>query len=498
MKQTAFVKIIFYNPISTKNVTFAFQFAKTDKTIMGSTAKYVCIILIVIALCGNLAAQTPTKSSIQADSAIIEQLDKLMNSWYAKKALYQEKSQTPSKEPVMNTEQEDSVMMIRLKALTDKTVFPMVFNEEIRNYIRLYLNRKSQVSILLGLAKYYFPMFEEILDKYGCPVELRYLAVIESALNPNAVSRAGATGLWQFMYNTGKMYGLEVNTLLDYRRDPLRATDAAARHLKDLSETFMGDWVLAMAAYNCGAGNVKKAILRSGGKFNFWEIYRYLPKETRGYIPAFYGAWYAMSYYDKYGITDTKAKFGQVDTVHIDQKIHFMQISDVIGIPLDELKALNPQYKKNIIPVSNDTMSLILPVSYINKFLLEKDSICNYQRDSFFNNAVVAESIFNNGKTITVNDSCEYRMEARYHIVKAGESLSIIARKYGTNITELAHLNKISINTTIHPNQKLLVGYRKIPVPKPVVTPKDSTNTPPLDSLVTSSPDSANIHPSAP
>lgn len=465
---------------------------------MYSMPKRIFILLFIIALYGKSIAQTPIKSSIQADSTIIEQLDKLMNSWYAKKALYQEKSQTPFKEPVLNTAQEDSVMMIRLRALTDKTVFPMVFNEEIRNYIRLYLNRKSQVSILLGLAKYYFPMFEEILDKYGCPVELRYLAVIESALNPNAVSRAGATGLWQFMYNTGKMYGLEVNTLLDYRRDPLRATDAAARHLKDLSETFMGDWVLAMAAYNCGAGNVKKAILRSGGKFNFWEIYRYLPKETRGYIPAFYGAWYAMSYYDKYGITDTQAKFGQVDTVHIDQKMHFMQISEVIGIPLDELKALNPQYKKSIVPVSNDTMSLILPVNYINKFLMEKDSICNYQRDSFFNNAVIAESIFNKGVTISSTDSCDYRMEARYHIVKAGESLSIIARKYGTNITELAHLNKININTTIHPNQKILIGYRKIPIPKPVTVPKDSTKTQPLDSLVTSSIDSANVHPATP
>lgn len=447
--------------------------------------KYICIFVII--LCSSaLQAQTPVSSAIPVDSAIIEQLDNLMNSWYAKKAIYHEKSQTPFKEPALTTAQEDSVMMLRLQALTDKTVFPMVFNEEIRSYIRLYLKRKSQVSVLLGLAKYYFPMFEEALDKYGCPTELRYLAVIESALNPNAVSRAGATGLWQFMYNTGKMYGLEVNTLLDYRRDPLKATDAAARHLKDLSDAFFGDWVLAMAAYNCGAGNVKKAILRSGGKINFWDIYRYLPKETRNYIPAFYGAWYAMSYYDKYGITDAKAKFGQVDTVHVDTKMHFMQISDVLGIPYDELKALNPQYKKGIIPISNDTMAITLPIKYINQYVLLKDSIANYQRDSFFNSAVVAESIFNTGNTITTTDSCEFRLEARYHIVKSGESLSIIARKYGTNITELARLNKISINTTIHPNQRILVGYRKIPVPKPPVntTPADSaTFTTPADSI---------------
>ncbi len=444
---------------------------------------YKYIYISVNILCSiYLHAQTPVSSSVSADSAIIEQLDNLMNSWYAKKAIYHEKSQEPFKAPALTTAQEDSVMMLRLQALTDKTVFPMVFNEEIRSYIRLYLKRKSQVSVLLGLAKYYFPMFEETLDKYGCPTELRYLAVIESALNPNAVSRAGATGLWQFMYNTGKMYGLEVNTLLDYRRDPLKATDAAARHLKDLSNTFFGDWVLAMAAYNCGAGNVKKAILRSGGKINFWDIYRYLPKETRNYIPAFYGAWYAMSYYDKYGITDSKAKFGQVDTIHVDTKMHFMQISDVLGIPYDELKALNPQYKKGIIPISDNIMSITLPVKYINQYVLLKDSIANYQRDSLFKNAVVAESIFNTGSTVNTTDSCEFRLETRYHIVKSGESLSIIARKYSTNITELARLNKISINSTIHPNQRILVGYRKIPVPKPPVntTNPDTTS---IDSI---------------
>ena len=247
---------------------------------------------------------------------------------------------------------------------------------------------------MLGLAKYYFPMFEEALDKYGCPLELRYLAVIESALNPNAVSRAGATGLWQFMYNTGKMYGLEVNTLVDDRRNPFLATDAAARHLKDLSNIFFNDWVLAMAAYNCGAGNVKKAIIRSGGKTDFWEIYNYLPRETRGYIPAFYGAWFAMQYYDKYDICDSQAKFGQVDTVHIEKKVHLQQISTVLNIPIEELNALNPQYKKNIIPLSNEVMTLTLPVEYINNFLILKDSIYNYNVDSFFSNSVIADNIF--------------------------------------------------------------------------------------------------------
>jgi membrane-bound lytic murein transglycosylase D len=198
-----------------------------------------------------------------ADSAIIEQLDILMSSWYAKMADYHEKSQSPVAERSLLYTDSDSIMIHRLQVLTNRTVFPMVFNDDIRSYINMYVRKSKLVALMLGLAKYYFPMFEETLDKYDCPLELKYLAVIESALNPTAVSRAGATGLWQFMYNTGKMYGLEVTTMVDYRCDPLRSTDAAARHLSDLSKMFFNDWVLAMAAYNCGSGNVKKAIIRS-------------------------------------------------------------------------------------------------------------------------------------------------------------------------------------------------------------------------------------------
>lgn len=441
---------------------------------------YIIVLLwFLVTLCfaqQDSIRQTPP----QAESLIVEQLDNLMNSWYAKKILYHENSQKPFSETSIEAINKDSIMMLRLQALTEKTLFPMVFNEEIRNYINLYLRRKNQVSVMLGLAKYYFPMFEEALDKYGCPLELRYLAVIESALNPNAVSRAGATGLWQFMYNTGKMYGLEVNTLVDDRRNPFLATDAAARHLKDLSNIFFNDWVLAMAAYNCGAGNVKKAIIRSGGKTDFWEIYNYLPRETRGYIPAFYGAWFAMQYYDKYDICDSQAKFGQVDTVHIEKKVHLQQISTVLNIPIEELNALNPQYKKNIIPLSNEIMTLTLPIEYINNFLILKDSIYNYNVDSFFSNSVIADNIFfNHSHTI---DSNGFRLQARYHTVKSGESLSIISRKYHTSATEIAKLNKISVNKTIHPGQKLIVGYKKIPIPAPKTQTADSTNK---DSTVT-------------
>lgn len=428
--------------------------------------KYIGQLLCCSMLClsglFSVSAQVPV---LRSDSLIIEQLDKLLDSWYAKNAVYHEQSQKPHISKPISSANEDSITMLRLKELTDKTVFPMVYNNDIKNYIKLYTKRKQSVSLLLGLAKYYFPMFEEVLDKYNCPLELKYLAIIESALNPNAVSRAGATGLWQFMYKTGVLYGLEVNTLVDYRRDPIKATDAAARYLKYLSDTFFGDWVLAMAAYNCGPGNVTKAIVRSGGKTNFWDLYNYLPKETRGYVPAFYGAWYAMRYYDKYGITAAEAKFAQTDTVHIHHKVHFKQIEALLGLPEEEMKLLNPQYKMSIVPASEDkAMVLVLPVTYINKFLVMKDSIYNYNTDQYFQPAKISDDIFN----ITSTDSMgTYRMEPRRHVVKKGETLSAIARKYSTTAATIANLNKISLNATLRVGQSLIVGYKKIFVPKP-------------------------------
>ncbi|MDR2409306.1 MAG: transglycosylase SLT domain-containing protein [Bacteroidales bacterium] len=435
--------------------------------------KYTFLFLIFFSFFeGSILAQETFKTQqTEVDTSIIEQLDALMSTWYARKMDYHENSQSPVVSQDLDYSTVDSVMIHRLKVLTDKTVFPMVFNEDIRAYINMYIKRKQSVSVMLGLAKYYFPFFEETLDKYNCPLELRYLAVIESALNPTAVSRAGATGLWQFMYNTGKMYGLEVTTMVDYRCDPYKSTDAAARHLKDLSEMFFNDWVLAIAAYNCGAGNVKKAIVRSGGKTNFWEIYNYLPRETRGYIPAFYGAWYVMQYYDKYGIEPAEMKFGQVDTFLITDKLHLQQISSVINIPMDEIKSLNPQYKRNIIPPSNDPMHLILPVEYSIAFELMKDSIYKYNTDQFF----PQPAIFIDERTqITSAGNTNYKLQPKTHVIKSGESLSTIARKYRTTVSELTKMNKIRANTTIHPGKKLIVGYNKISLPKPKPTFVDS------------------------
>ena len=434
---------------------------------------FLFIILLFFARGGMYAQGTFNISQSTTDSSIIEQLDILMSTWYAKKADYHENSQRPVVEKNFDYSTSDSVMVHRLEVLTNQTVFPMVFNSDIRAYINMYAKKSRSVSVMLGLAKYYFPMFEETLDKYNCPLELKYLAVIESALNPTAVSRAGATGLWQFMYNTGKMYGLDVSTMVDYRCDPMRATDAAARHLRDLSKMFFDDWVLAMAAYNCGAGNVKKAIVRSGGKTNFWEIYEYLPKETRGYVPAFYGAWYVMQYYDKYGIIPAEMKFGAVDTFLITQKLHLQQVSSVINVPIDELNALNPQYKRSIIPQSEDAMYLTIPVEYSIAFELMKDSIYNYNVEQFF----PPPSISFDEKMPIASSSTEngnYKLQPKTHVVKSGESLSVIARKYRTTTSELAKMNNINVGTTIHAGKKLIVGYNKIPVPSPKPTTTDS------------------------
>ncbi|MDR1792638.1 MAG: transglycosylase SLT domain-containing protein [Bacteroidales bacterium] len=447
--------------------------------------KQIVYQLLFLGLLGlgvlSVDAQSDTavnNASVTNVDVIAEQLDKLMSTWYAKKAEYYENSQNAVRESVTNNLTEDSLILLRLQTITSHTLFPMVFNNEIRSYIQMYIKRTRLLSVLLGLSKYYFPMFEQTLDKYGCPLELKYLAVIESALNPSAVSRAGATGLWQFMYNTGKMYGLEVNTLVDYRRDPIRATDAAARHLRDLNNMFSGDWVLAIAAYNCGPGNVKKAILRSGGKTNFWDIYQYLPKETRGYVPAFYGAWYAMKYYDKYGVEPAKMNFEQTDTFLIKTELHLMQIAEALNFPIDELRALNPQYKKDIIPVMDEPMILTLPINMVTSFEKKRDTLHLWNKEKYFSEGIIQPTVVPTGSmrtttTAGTTSADGYIIQAKRHTIKKGESLSIIAKKYRTTVSELTRLNKIKANTTLYPGRTLIVGYTKTPAPKP------KTPTPP-------------------
>ena len=262
------------------------------------------------------------------------------------------------------------------------SVMEMAYNDVVQKFIDRYSGRlRHSISYMLGASNFYMPIFEECLEAFGLPLELRYLPVIESALNPKAVSRVGATGLWQFMLGTGRQYGLQVNSLIDERRDPVKASYAAARYLYDLYQIF-GDWNLVIAAYNCGPGNINKAIHRSNGEKDYWRIYPYLPKETRGYVPAFIAANYIMTYYSQHNICPMTSRLpAQTDTIMVNKAIHFEQIAAVVGISIDQLRALNPMYRRDIIPGNTELMPLRLPLADINKFIDLEDSIYNYKAD---------------------------------------------------------------------------------------------------------------------
>ncbi|MDR0687406.1 MAG: LysM peptidoglycan-binding domain-containing protein, partial [Prevotellaceae bacterium] len=302
---------------------------------------------------------------------------------------------------------------------------------------------------ILGLSEYYFPIFEQILDQYGMPLELRYLAVIESALNPRIVSRAGATGLWQFMYSTGRLYGLNVTSTVDDRCDPIKSTHAAARHLRDLYNIF-GDWTLAMAAYNCGTGNVNKAIRRSG-RHDFWGIYHFLPRETRGYVPAFIGAAYMMSYSKEHGLATPKydfKKYFSYDTVHVRQWMHFDQIAAVLNIPVATLRDLNPQYRRDIVPGNERLCTLKLPANRINDYIDSEQKIAQHRASEYSPKTMVAPAEFTahvpQGKTKIV------------HRVKKGDVLSAIAVQYGVRTQDLRQWNALR-SSRIRVGQKLNV-----------------------------------------
>ncbi len=279
----------------------------------------------------------------------------------------------------------DSVYIDRVSRMP--TVMEMPYNEIVRKFIDMYAGRlRNHVAFMLSACNFYMPIFEEALDAYGLPLELKYLPIIESALNPSAVSRAGACGLWQFMLATGKIYGLESNSLVDERRDPIKATWAAARYLKDMYDIYK-DWNLVIAAYNCGPGTINKAIRRSGGKTDYWEIYNYLPKETRGYVPAFIAANYVMTYYCKHNICPMETDIPEAtDTVQVSRNLHFEEISDLCGISLDQIKSLNPQFKKSIIPGESKPQTLRLPINYISAFIDKQDTIYAHRSNELFKN----------------------------------------------------------------------------------------------------------------
>lgn len=331
----------------------------------------------------------------------------------------------------------DEEMIRRLTNMNSFISLP--FNSNVKNYIILYSERMTtRMGRVMGLSAYYFPLFEEVLDRYGLPVELKYMAVIESMLNPVATSRAGARGIWQFMYNTGRNYGLEINSYVDERLDVEKAMDAAARYLRDSYKIF-GDWALAISSYNCGAGNVSKAIRRAGSR-DFWSIYPYLPRETRGYVPAFVGAMYAMTYYKEYGIVPQNVGMpAQTDTFEIRQNLHFRQINEVVGVPMDDLKNLNPQYSHEIIPASSShPYTLKLPYTWTAAFVdADRDSLYSHKADSLFSSKVIKEI------EKPSSSSAVAKPQRVAYKVKSGDYLGKIASRYGVSVSQIKSWNNL-------------------------------------------------------
>ncbi|MDR3060553.1 MAG: LysM peptidoglycan-binding domain-containing protein [Dysgonamonadaceae bacterium] len=323
----------------------------------------------------------------------------------------------------------DSVYANRLRSLP--RIVPMTFNESVRSCIDLYADRRRDLmEYVLGWSNFYFPMIEETLDRYDLPLELKYLAVVESALNPTACSRMGASGIWQFMLPTGKIYGLEINSLVDERRDPVKSTEAACRYFKDMY-TIYGDWHLVIASYNCGPGNVNKAISRAKGKRDFWQIYPYLPAETRIYVPLFIAVNYVMSYYHEHNLYPAEINLPlSTDTVIINREIHFDQIAEVMKIDKSQLRALNPQYRRDIVPGHSKPYVLQLPAAHAYGFVELEDTIASYRADELFANKVK-------------NASSQEKIR---HKVKPGESLQAIANQYGVTSAQIKRWNGMKSN----------------------------------------------------
>lgn len=345
----------------------------------------------------------------------------------------------------------DSVYTRRLQALASPVQLP--FNSIVRSYINRYTDsRYGTISRILGLSQYYFPLIEDELIKEGLPIELRALPIIESALSPSVASPMGAMGLWQFMPSTGKSYGLEVNSLVDERRDPVRSTQAACRYLKDLYAIYK-DWTLAIAAYNCGPGNVNKAIARAGGETckSFWAIYDFLPRETRGYVPAFIGASYAYAYHRQHGIKPISPPIPlSVDTLHVTRLIHFQQIASTIDVPIETLRQLNPQYKMDIIPATTRPYTLVLPQRNMAQYIAHETDI--YAKDSMFLKEYINPT--------NLDHKRQEAPAVKYYTIKRGDTLGAIARRYRVTTTQLMRWNKIKSAHNLRIGQKIRIEGR--------------------------------------
>ena len=384
------------------------------------------------------ARDTITDNAIVYPESFEIDLNNVMTDWYMDRFAV---SDAESAERSYDVNYPDSVYIRRLQQLP--TVIDMPYNQIVRSYIDMYMQRRrGLMETLLGRSIYYMPIFEQALEKEGLPLELKYLPIIESALRPDATSRAGAAGLWQFMVATGRLMGLEVNSLVDERRDPYKSSEAAARYLKQMYDIYH-DWHLVIASYNCGPGNVNKAIRRSGGKTDYWEIYNFLPRETRGYVPAFIAANYAMTYYREHNIAPVLMEKPLItDSIMVCRDVYFDQISAVLGIPVEELCELNPQYRRSRIPGHSKPYSLTLPSQQVYAYIEMQDSILAYDAAKYAKRSVVEPA----GLTAT-----------RYHRIRNGETLSTIARRYGVSVNSLKRWNGLK-SSRIRAGQRLIVG----------------------------------------
>ena len=395
---------------------------------------------------------------IDLPEGMISEVDSLLHLYNAKTYL---KPDTDCNMPDVNPVYDKEVYKERLSRIP--TIIEMPYNDIVQKFIDRYSGRlRRSVSYMLGAQNFYIPIFEQALETYGLPLELKYLPVIESALNPQAVSRVGATGLWQFMLATGKNYGLEVNSLVDERKDPIKASYAAAHYLSDLYKIF-GDWNLVIAAYNAGPEKINKAIHRSKGKTDYWEIYPYLPKETRGYVPAFIAANYIMNYYCDHNIcpmlTELPAK---TDTVVVNRDVHFEQIAHVLNMSVDQLKELNPQYRRNIVNGNTKPSIIKLPSTMVNSFIDNEESIYAYNTDNLLSKrseVVVNEEVASTTSRSTSSRSrskSRNRSRGKTVTIRNGDTLSQIAARNPTTVAKLKKLNKIS-GTSIRAGKKIRV-----------------------------------------
>ena len=407
------------------------------------------------------------------DSDVYENLspeanqDSLLSIWYLQRQLAT--ANLPGDMDVDNANYKsdipDEVYIENIKKMNSYITLP--YNSIVKNYIILYTEKMpKRAAMMLGLSSYYFPIFENIFDKYGLPKELAAMAIIESALNPFAVSSANAKGMWQFIYSAARQYNLEIDSYIDERFDPEKSCDAAARYLKD-AYTIYGDWALAISSYNCGSGNVNKAIRRAGSK-DFWAIYPYLPRETRGYMPSFVGALYMTKYYKNYNIIPDKVSMpAHVDTFMVHKNLHFEQLQEVIGIPVEETRKLNPQYLKDIIPGTEKGLILRLPYNYTAAFVDNEKTIYNYKDSIFFNPILYSgyKSSQEGGSRI-------------YHKVRKGQTLASIAKKYGVTVAQIKDWNNISARTkTVKTGRTLVIFKNAVTTSQPSSSKNSSSKT---------------------